>query len=191
VGEEREDQVAERRRRFEVAYKTYAGRVLAFALRRVPSDDAGEVVAETFLVAWRRFEDVPSEPLPWLLVVARNIILNQQRSGRRRRALSSRLEADLANQVMVSSDPADEVGTRQAVIAALRRLPPLEREALILSAWDKLGYRSAALVAGCSRGTFAVRLHRARKRLAKELETSGHSLGEENARASTEEVNDR
>jgi RNA polymerase sigma-70 factor, ECF subfamily len=170
-----EETLADRRRRFEILYTAHAERVLAYALRRVPPDDAREVVAEAFLVAWRRFEQIPAEPLPWLLVVARNIILNQQRSSRRRRALGSRLEADLSRRARIVSDPADEVGTRDAVIAALRRLPPIEREALILSAWDKLSHRAAALVAGCSPGTFAVRLHRARKHLAKELEGIGHS----------------
>lgn len=182
-----EEALAERRRRFERVYEAHAERVLAYALRRVPPDDAREVLSEAFLVAWRRLDEIPRHALPWLLVVARNVILNQQRSGRRRRALGSRLEADLSRRASVGSDPADEVGTRQAVIAALRRLKPIEREALILSAWDKLNHREAALVAGCSPGTFAVRLHRARKHLAKELAATGHLPNEE---TSTEEVNE-
>jgi RNA polymerase sigma-70 factor (ECF subfamily) len=185
-----EEALAERRRRFERVYEAHAERVLAYALRRVPPDDAREVVSEAFLVAWRRLDEIPGHALPWLLVVARNIILNQQRSGRRRRALGSRLEADLSRRATGGSDPADEVGIRQAVIAALRRLPPIEREALILSAWDKLNHREAALVAGCTPGTFAVRLHRARKRLTKELERTGHFPNDEPEHASTEEVDE-
>jgi RNA polymerase sigma-70 factor (ECF subfamily) len=57
-----------------------------------------------------------------------------------------------------------------ALFEALARLPGHEREALLLTAWDGLRPRAAADVAGCSPATFRVRLHRARRRVARELE---------------------
>ncbi len=77
--------------RFAALWDAHASRVQAYALRRVGADAAEEIVAETFLVAWRRLAQVPGDPLPWLLVVARNTIANQRRSGYRRRVLAEEL----------------------------------------------------------------------------------------------------
>src|ERR1700733_4310110 len=53
----------ERQRRFEAAYAAHHGPVLGYVLRRTASpDDAADVLAETFLTAWRRLEDMPREP---------------------------------------------------------------------------------------------------------------------------------
>jgi RNA polymerase sigma-70 factor, ECF subfamily len=140
--------------------------------RRTVPDEAEDVVAETFLVAWRRVDDVPVEPLPWLLGVARKILAN------RRRATGRRLEFQdtLARTSSSGPDPADEVQTKLDVLAAIGRLPVAEREALTLSAWDGLTAAEASTVLGCTRATFAVRLHRARRRLMKELARAEHSL---------------
>jgi RNA polymerase sigma-70 factor (ECF subfamily) len=53
---------------------------------------------------------------------------------------------------------------------ALATLKPIDREALLLTAWEDLSIDRAARAAGCTQATFHVRLHRARKRLAKALE---------------------
>ena len=73
--------------RFEALYAEHFGRVLAYVLRRAPAAVAADVVADVFLVAWRRLERVPAEPLPWLLSVARKTLANERRGGRRRAAL--------------------------------------------------------------------------------------------------------
>lgn len=57
--------------RFVALWTEHAPRVMAYALRHVGPDGAEDVVAETFLVAWRRLDRVPEDALPWLLVVAR------------------------------------------------------------------------------------------------------------------------
>jgi RNA polymerase sigma-70 factor, ECF subfamily len=81
----------ERRLRFELLYAKYAPAVKAYALRRAGASMADDVVAEVFVVCWRRFEEVPVDPLPWLLGVARRVLSTQRRSERRRGALHERL----------------------------------------------------------------------------------------------------
>ncbi len=68
---------------FEQLYRQHAGAVLAYARRRTTQEAADDAVAEVFLIAWRRVDDVPAEPLPWLLGVARRVLANQRRGERR------------------------------------------------------------------------------------------------------------
>jgi RNA polymerase sigma factor (sigma-70 family) len=143
--------------------------VLAYALRRTSRDEAEEVVAETFLVAWRRLHEVPDDPIPWLLAVARRVLANQRRATGRRRALDQRLGSARLAESLVAQDPAEEVGQRIALDEALTHLSEWDREALLLVAWEGLDNRSAATVMSCSPAGFAVRLHRARRRLRQQL----------------------
>ncbi|MEZ0493537.1 RNA polymerase sigma factor [Kineococcus sp. TBRC 1896] len=150
--------------RFTTLWEAYAGRVLAYALRHTDRDLAQEVVSETFLIAWRRLAHVPGEPLPWLLVVARNTLHNQRRSSYRQALL--RDEVTHLHQALATAPGAEDVITDRAeVLAALAALTATEREALLLIAWDGLSPVEAAKVAGCSVPTFHVPLFRARRRL--------------------------
>jgi RNA polymerase sigma-70 factor, ECF subfamily len=83
--------VVEKRLRFELLYAKYAPAVKAYVLRRAAASMVDDVVAEVFVVCWRRFEDVPVDPLPWLLGVARRVLSTQRRGERRRGALHERL----------------------------------------------------------------------------------------------------
>jgi RNA polymerase sigma-70 factor (ECF subfamily) len=125
------------------------------------------VIAETFLIAWRRFDDLPSDPLPWLYGVARRVLANQRRSAGRGGALEKKLA--FAGSPDGHDNVADRVGDADLMRLALARLSEHDREALMLVAWEGLDGGRAARAAGCSRGAFAVRLHRARSRLAAEL----------------------
>jgi RNA polymerase sigma-70 factor, ECF subfamily len=158
-----------REERFEGLFREHYAAVRGYALRRAPADLAQDAVAETFLVAWRRLDDVPADALPWLYGVARRVLANQRRSAERGAALVRRLAA--AETVSRSGDPGDTAGEAEAVRAALGRLKERDREALMLVAWHGLSGERAARAAGCSRAAFAVRLHRARARLAAELES--------------------
>jgi RNA polymerase sigma-70 factor (ECF subfamily) len=140
--------------------------VLAYAYRRTGPEDAEEVVAETFLIAWRRTGDLPADPVPWLLRTARNVIANRYRADRRGGELRARLGSQRPAAV---ADPAERAAGDDAVRATMAALPEREREALALHVWDGLSNEQAAVVLGCSRTTFAVRLHRARTRLRKQL----------------------
>jgi RNA polymerase sigma factor (sigma-70 family) len=150
--------------RIVVLYETHGGAVLAFARRRCGADEAEDVLAETFLIAWRRRDDVPADALPWLYAVARNVVSNRQRSQRRRTALEARIAAEPPLALPEERDPDPRLR------AALATLKPIDREALLLTAWEDLSIDRAARAAGCTEATFHVRLHRARKRLAKALE---------------------
>jgi RNA polymerase sigma factor (sigma-70 family) len=154
--------------RFTRLYKELYPRVLAYAMRRAAPDVAREATDETFLVAWRRRDAIPAEAaLPWLLVVARNILSDQHRRGRRQDALALEIARAAA-----MSEPGLETAVveRIAVLSALAQLSSKDREVLILTVWDGLSNRDAAAVLGCSAATFAVRLYRARRRLADALE---------------------
>jgi RNA polymerase sigma-70 factor (ECF subfamily) len=153
--------------RFSALWERHAGRVQAYAMRHVERETAQEVVAETFLVAWRRLEDVPGEALPWLLVVARNTVRNHSRSVYRAR----RLHAALAALAPAGpTDPANAVHERQMLLRALAAMAASDREAILLVAWDGLASEQAAAVLGCTEAAFKMRLSRARRRLAGAVE---------------------
>jgi RNA polymerase sigma factor (sigma-70 family) len=138
--------------------------VLAYALRRADPATAEDVVAETFVIAWRRLDDLPDQPLPWLLGVARRVLANMRRGERRRLALLDRLRREPAPVT------AAVAGAEGRALAALAALSERDREALLLHAWDGLDHAGAGTVMGCSAATFAVRLHRARERFARALD---------------------
>ncbi|MBA3690584.1 MAG: sigma-70 family RNA polymerase sigma factor [Actinobacteria bacterium] len=148
--------------RFETLFLDHADAVLAYAARRSDPDTAQEVVADTFVVAWRRMAAVPDPALPWLLGVARRVLANQQRSARRAQALTLRLVREPRHR---TDEPTDEVDGRLSAQAALQLLPPREREVLELLAWEGLSTAEAAEVLECSQRLLAVRVHRARRRL--------------------------
>jgi RNA polymerase sigma-70 factor, ECF subfamily len=151
--------------RFDRLWQDHAPAVVRYAHRHVLPDEVEDVVAETFVVAWRRLDDVPAYGLPWLLGVARNVSANVRRSRHRREALTGRIAADL------DEGPAwPETDDDDAVTAVLHRLADADRELLTLIAWDGLSHEEAAEALGCSRGALKVRLHRARRRFAALLE---------------------
>jgi RNA polymerase sigma-70 factor, ECF subfamily len=151
---------------FEQLWRDHAAAVMRYARRRVPPDEVEEVVAETFVVAWRRLAEAPDYPLPWLLAVARNVSANVLRSHRRRDALHGRLAAQPPGTLAAGGSDDD---LTDPVAAALDRIPAADRELLTLLAWDGLDRDGAAQALGCSRATLAVRLHRARRRFSAAL----------------------
>lgn len=152
-------------RAFERLFRLHYAEVLAYASRRTTADAALDVAADTFLVAWRRVDEVPRDALPWLLAVARHGLANQSRAERRREALRAKAQAfhrPLPESPQVPNpDP--------EILAALAELPDTEREAILLIAWEGLTPGQAAGSLGCSAVAFRVRLHRARRRLSQAL----------------------
>jgi RNA polymerase sigma factor (sigma-70 family) len=148
----------------EELFRRHATDVLAYALRRSPPAGADDVVSEVFLVAARKLCDVPEdEPLLWLYAVARRALANQRRSERRREALHGALV------VLRRDAPAAHADVGSALLDALAALNPRDREVLMLSAWEGLSAREAAVVLGCSEAAVHQRLSRARSRLSAQL----------------------
>lgn len=168
-----------RRSRLTALWEAHAVRVQAYALRHTDPDTAQDVVSEAFLVAWRRLDEVPEPALPWLLVVARNLVRNAHRSAARRRSLADELTRLEASAPLPDGAPEALAAERDALVRGLARLTEREREAVLLVAWDGLAPAAAADVAGCTTAAFHVRLHRARRRLA----AAAGSTGPTDARA--------
>jgi len=176
-----EDERRQRELRFQHLYSAHYGALLAYAQRRTSDGgDAADAVAETFTITWRRLEEVPDAEsvLPWLYGVARRVMANQRRGNRRRVDLSNRLRGQEVGGPDVDSDLLAALD-RATVLAALARLKESDREILRLAAWEELAHREIAVVVGCSEASVAVRLHRARNRLGKEIAKEEARAGQE------------
>jgi RNA polymerase sigma factor (sigma-70 family) len=156
----------DRRGAFEALFAAHYWAVRGYVLRRSPSAAVEDVVAETFLVAWRRLDGIGADPLPWLLGVARRVLANQQRAERRRGALTARLQGLFPGQAPNWEPPA---AMSDELAVAMVKLSPQEREALLLVAWEGLDSARAARAAGCTPVAFRARLHRARRHVAAAL----------------------
>lgn len=151
----------DRRARFEGLFRAHRRAIYLYAFRRTcDREAAADIVSDTFLVCWRRLDDVPEAALPWLYVVARNCLMSGGRAARRADQARRAAAVDPPH----SSDPGDAVVERDVVLTALADLPERDREALLLVAWEGLAGTAAAQAAGCSRTAFAMRLRRARRR---------------------------
>jgi RNA polymerase sigma-70 factor (ECF subfamily) len=150
--------------RFAALFRSYYPAVMRYAMRRVEPGDADDLVAQTFLTVWRKLDQVPKDPLPWLYGVARHALLDRFREQQRQGRLHGRLSAE-----MTFVAPAVDSDAALDVRRALAALPEADQELLRLSAWEDLRPADIAHVVGCSAATAAVRLHRARRRLAAAL----------------------
>ena len=161
----------EREREFTRLYEAHYGAVLAYGRRRVGEEAARDIAAETFLIAWRRLEDVPERQLPWLYGTASNVLRNWRRAQGRKASAEVRLLA----QPMPVHVPDHAIGCSEAdrVHRALACLGGRDRELLTLVVWEQLPVKDAAAVVGTTSGAAAVRLHRARKKVSAVLEPGG------------------
>jgi RNA polymerase sigma-70 factor (ECF subfamily) len=162
---------SEAEHRFGVLFDTHRRLVLGYALRRVDEPaDAADVVAETFLVAWRRIDDLPAkdDARPWLFGVARRVLANQRRGQLRRNRLAAALGAQVSRELVVDEWCHSE--DAQMVASALARLDDRDREVLQLTVWEGLTPSQLATAMSIPAATVRTRLHRARRRLQGEME---------------------
>ena len=139
---------------------------------RLTGDQTGaeDVVAQTFLEAWRLRRKVRPEGgslEPWLYGIATNVLRNARRSARRYRAALSRIPdpeptSDHADALARRAGEQEEVAAARAAVRALR---PAEREVVALCVWSGLSYAEAAEALGVPVGTIRSRLSRAKSRL--------------------------
>lgn len=151
------------RERFERLWEQHHRAVWSYAARRIGPDAADDVVAETFLVAWRRLDQCLG--LPWLIRVARNRIGTTYRFDRRRRHLLERLRGHRNPSASATPDIED----RDEIFDALRALSDVELEAIVLVGCEGLTPNEAADIAGCGRSAFRMRLARGRRELRTRL----------------------
>lgn len=165
------DQQPTRELTFRGLYEEHRHPVWSYCYRRLPRDEVADAVEEVFLVAWRRLDDVPQGAAagPWLFGVARNVIRNADRSRRRR----SRVEAKLQTAGVRVEESAESVAVREAedvaLLAAVGRLRPIERELLRLRTWEELPLADIGDVVGMSTRSVESRLARVRKKLARAM----------------------
>jgi len=162
--------------RFRRVFDAHHEAVYAYCRRRADEETARECASETFLIAWRRIDDVPDgdRTLRWLYGVARKVMANQFRSSRRRRRLTDRLRGLGA---APEADPETIVVRRaedQEVLDALARLRPQDQELLRLAVWEDLSHGAIGQILDCSAHAVDQRLRRAEQRLASELRRAGH-----------------
>jgi RNA polymerase sigma-70 factor (ECF subfamily) len=165
AGDDLPDKLAEVR--FAALYRDNMRELLGYALRRsTDPDDAADIVAETFLIAWRRLAEVPlgEKGRLWLYGTARHVLANKDRSARRRDRLTERLREDLRHQL-----PGHQAHESGAFVGALASLAEPDRELLMLIGWEELTPTEAARALGITPLAARTRLHRARRRLRARL----------------------
>jgi len=171
-----------REQRFTELYERHYDDIYRYVIRRVVSVDVGDVVAEVFLVAWRRIAEVPPDAtLPWLYRVAGYVLANEIRGQRRGWRLVTRMASEPDSSRI--DDHAESVAGRLDIAAAFDRLPPADQEVLRLVSWERLDTADAARALGCSRATFAMRLLRARRRLREQIRIGAQLDGSAGAAA--------
>jgi RNA polymerase sigma-70 factor, ECF subfamily len=151
---------------FRSLYESSYADLLKFVQRRTEPANAEDVVAEAFLVVWRRFSEAPaheSDARAWVFGITRNLMLNAQRGEQRRQALGVRLAGTAAD--LCSDSHADRVSSRIDLSRAWTLLSEVHQEALGLAIFENLAAPQAAKVLGISPVAFRLRLTRARRAL--------------------------
>jgi RNA polymerase sigma-70 factor, ECF subfamily len=155
-------------------YDRHAARIHRYVTRRLGSQVADDVVAETFLCAFRRrrrYDLSRADAGPWLYGIAANLIGKHRRAEVRQLRALARSGAD-----SVAESYAEQVDARVSAAAAERDLAGAlaclaagDREVLLLIAWAELAYDEVAAALGIPVGTVRSRLHRARRKVREAL----------------------
>jgi len=157
----------DREARFAALFRRHHAAVRRYVTRRAWPDAVDDVVAETFLTAWRRFDALPPDPLPWLLGTARRCLSNHRRSALRGAALLDRLRAQPAG---AAAEEQARGAQRDSLLRAFARLSDAERELVMLTEWDGLQPRRVAAVIGVTAPEARARIYRARRKLRRALD---------------------
>ena len=154
---------------FEDAFRAHQDAVYRFSWRMTGSPAAAEDIAQdvflTLLRQPQRFDSSRGPLRPFLLGIARNLALKRFREENRHEELEDQSEALLASVL----PGAERLEASQIVGLAMRSLPPLQREVVILSEYDELTLEEIARVVQTEVGTVKSRLHRARENLRRML----------------------
>lgn len=161
---------------FAVLFDRYADDIHRYAARRLGTEAADDLMAETFVIAFqrrRRYDLSRPKALPWLYGIVTNLIGRHRRAEARRLRAMSRValttpaegcgEGEAMEDRVVARVGAES--TRCSLAAALAGLSARNRDVLLLIAWGDLDYTEAAEALGIPVGTVRSRLHRARSGL--------------------------
>lgn len=153
-----------------------------FLARRTDPATADDVLAETLLVCWRRFDELPGDAvLPWAFGVARNCLANARRSAHRQERVAAKVAT-----IDPPREATDSPGTRDdALHEALDRLRDDEAELLRLWAWEQLTPAEIATVLDVTPNAVSIRLLRAREKLRAEIGKIEAGAGHEQSEGGT------
>jgi RNA polymerase sigma-70 factor (ECF subfamily) len=170
--------------RFAEIFRRHAPEIQRYVVRRLGPGAADDVVAETFLAAFRQrdsYDTGRADARPWLYGIASHLIHRHRRTELRGYRLLARTGTD-----PVTAPFTDEVdaavsawAARRPLAAALAQLPAGQRDALLLVAWSELAYAEAAQALGVPVGTVRSRVNRARGRLRRALRDIAPTADEE------------
>ena len=160
--------------RFVDLYERYQRFVASYCARRVTPDRVDDAVSEVFLTAWRRLADVPEgeDGLRWLYGVAYKVVGRQWRTAARSRRLRDKLWSLGVDPVPVPEEVVVVQEESGKVLQALDRLQSLDREILLLAAWEELSHQEIAEVLDVRPDAVRQRFHKAKKRLTYEFNRS-------------------
>lgn len=163
---------------FERMYQEHARAVYSYCLRRTSTEEAKDAMADVFAVAWRRFADMPNDDgaLPWLYVVARNVLRDRSRSRNRRDRLFARMASQHDPAVEGPEPQVVRSSEHEAVLAAMEKLSDKDREIIRLVEWEGLSREDVAELMYVSRSAIDKRMTRAYKKMARTLEVNESDL---------------
>lgn len=166
-------------------FRRHAPHIQRYVARRLGPDAADDIVAETFLLAFRqrdRYDQSRPDARPWLYGIATNLIGRHRRAEVRLYRALARTGADPVAEPFTDGvdDRVSASTTARRLAAALARLSAEYRDTLLLVVWGDLSYDEAAAALGVPVGTVRSRLSRARSRLRRTLgDTNPAALHEE------------
>ena len=170
---------------FSALFTRHAATIQRYVARRLGPDAADDVVADTFLLAFRQrdsYDPARADALPWLYGIATNLIGRHRRNEVRLYRALARTGADEVTAPFTDQvDSAVTAGmASRRLAAALARLPAAYRDPLLLVAWGGLSYEETAAALAIPKGTVRSRVSRARARLRRTLGDINPTMLEEN-----------
>jgi len=158
---------------FQVLYDRHHRALFTFLIRALGDRRAAEdLLQETFLRAFaRRAEYRPAAAVrTWLFTIARNLVVDEyRRPGARLTSEGGQTPEAIADPGASPLERAEATELGRRLGAAVRRLPPAQREVLLLSRVAGLDVSEVAEITGTSPGAVRVALHRALRRLGELL----------------------
>lgn len=177
-------------KRFNELYAAHGEAIADYCGRRMSVDEVDDAVADVFSVAWRKIDDVPdgADALPWLYAVAYRVVFHHWRSGGRRTRLARKAAGATADESVDTAEIVVQREDHRRVLQAATRLPHNDLEILRLTLWEELSLSDIATILGITHNATKQRLHRAKRRLAREYRSvtrtgySPNALTQENTR---------